>query len=418
MARPCNAIYAIVSVLLALVGKTADAFAEKPTREAIIALSAQCSKEKRQLDLISTFGTDYSGLDLSGVDFRGYHAVGYSPNIAGADFSRCNLTNAQFGAAILDGADFTDANLEGASFVTARMRNVVMLTARLDGARFVQCDFSRANLACVDFSGADISGSHFSAADLEYAQLAGIKDEIAANDFSSARLRGANLSGLNLRGAQFINADLSGADLSDAVLERADFSGAILADTTLTGAILTHADFNGVQGLTAQVHEGLIAQSQRRKLDVRRSLDGFWRDYWRVIWGSLYLALAVLIWIALAKHPPAMLAVITGSIAMLAALPSAYLGFLLSQGGSPVAQISSGGDDTMLLWSTWFHMWPLFMLFLLACLVACIGLAIASVARLAVRGGRRRVITILVAVLSLAHVVIALNFVAKHFPDA
>jgi len=277
----------IVTNLLLL---SPGAAGEKPTPQAIAAYATICKATGKAMDLIATFGTDFSSLDLRGVDFRGAHYRGLETNLRGADFSHANLQGAQFGAAILEGANFTGANLDQASFVTASLEHSLLQGASLKGANFRECNLNNANLHGVDLSQVSITGSQFLQADLSQATLAGATNEYGGN-FQGSNLTGANLREMRLTGANFQNAILHSANLANCNLEQADFTDADLSDANFSGARVKAALFQGAVGLADSERRRLLAEARRGEFELRRGITMFLDSAWFPV--GLFIAVPV-----------------------------------------------------------------------------------------------------------------------------
>lgn len=273
-------ILVVVSAAL-LVVLPAFPAAAKPTREEVIAYGEQCKSAGQQMDLVSKFGKDFTGIDLSGVDLRGPHRIRLETIATDINFTKAELQNCQFGAANLDDAELTGADLTDAQFVTASLRNANFKDAILTGVSFYQCRLDGANLVGADLSRATITGSSFAGAALARSKLAGAQNEYWWNSFQHANLKGANLRGLKLAGARFEQANLQETIPAGADLTQADFTGADLSGADMSGAIVKYAVFHHAIGLDDDARRRLEQQSQRWKFDFEQSLSRFGKlMYW------------------------------------------------------------------------------------------------------------------------------------------
>jgi uncharacterized protein YjbI with pentapeptide repeats len=410
----------IVPLLCLIVAATtASPCAAKPTREQITAFAERCKNEKKRMDLVAEFGTDFSGLDLSGVDFRGYYAVDYETNLRNVNFSNCNLQRAEFGAAILDGADFTGANLEGATFVTASLKQATLLRVNLKGTHFYQTDLSGAKLAHADLSSADITGSNFGWADLSDAILSGAKNDYWWSDFRNTNLTRANLSRLKLNGAHFRGAILQSADLSGTQLVQADFTDADLADASLKDAHVESAVFRNAQGLSDAERTRLEGHAQRWKFELKAGVAGFRKAIYFPAYILVVLALVALSFRAL-RLPDRPRSVIVAAVVNLLTFVLAFLLFSMCLlGASPTVQFNAGSPAAMELWSAWAGLWPLFMLTLLSCLVVAVVTALvflASCWQWTVL--KREKLGMVYLALTVVHCLFATHWVGSNFPSA
>ena len=391
----------------------------KPTREQIIASADRCKAEMKRLDLVAEYGTDFSALDLSGVDFRGHYAVGYEPNLRGADFSNCNLQGARFGAAVLDDANLTGANLEEATFITASLTRATLLRVRLKGTSFYQTRLSGARLTGADLSSANITGSDFAGADLSGATLSGAQSDYWWNDFSRANLTAAKLSGLKLNGANFRGATLRSADLSGAQLIQADFTEADLTETSLLDANVKSAVFRNAHGLADAELDRLEARAHRWKFESKAAVDRFIDGMYFPAYAAVVVALACLSFRVLRPPVRSRPVVVASFINLLAVLPTLVLLGLSLGGTSATVQFNAGSPSAMHMWSAWVGLWPPFMLALLACVVAAlITFLMMLVSRVARPTTKRSKLALLYVGLTVAHCLFATHWVGRNFPSA
>lgn len=110
------------AILTSLLLLTRGATGEQPTPQAIAAYAASCKATGKAMDLIATFGTDFSDLDLRGVNLRAMRLVG-------ANFQNANLHSANLANCDLEQADFTDADLTDANFSGASVKAAVFQRA-------------------------------------------------------------------------------------------------------------------------------------------------------------------------------------------------------------------------------------------------------------------------------------------------
>lgn len=404
---------------LSMAAMTASPCAAKPSREQIMAFAERCKNEKKRMDLVAEFGTDFSGLDLSGVDFRGYYAVGYENNLRNANFSNCNLHRAEFGAAILDDADFTGANLEHAIFITASLKQATLVRVNLNGTQFYQTDLSGAKLTRADLSSADITGSSFGGADLSDAILSGAKNDYWWNDFRNANLARANLSVLKMNGARFQSAVLRSADLTGTQLVQADFTGADLTEASLTGANVESAVFRNVQGLDQVQRDQLEGQAQRWKFELKTGVTSFLKAVYFPAYILVIVALAALSFFVL-RLPQRPRSVAVAAVVNLLTLILAFVLFgMRAQGASSTVQFNVGSPAAMQLWSAWVGLWPLFMLVLLSCLAVAGGAALAFlVSHWRWSALKRAKLALLYLALTVVHCLFATDWVGRNFPSA
>jgi uncharacterized protein YjbI with pentapeptide repeats len=406
-----------LAALLVLLG--AAPCPAKPTPEQVSALAQTCKAEKRQLDLIAAFGTDFTGLDLTGLDLRGAHAVGLEPIMTAADFTGATLRNVQFGSARLDTAVFADADLSGASFVTASLRGADLRGAKLAGTRIYQSHLDRAKLPRADLSRADITGSSFAGADLSHATLAGATNDYWWTDFTGANLNAADLSGLKLAGAKFVRADLRGAKLSAANLEQADFTGADLNGADLNGAVIEAADFRRANGLTDEERERLAGAARRGQFELTEGVAAlvpvaYWGGYLLVVAAQIGLTVRVY-----RRHGRTGLWLLCGAVNAAALIPSAFLGLMLLSGSSPVAQLNAGPPGGLGLWSVLVTLWPVCLAGVpVALLLVGVGVVV-FLARPAARGPLRREWARLgYAALTVVHLLLAARLLFLSAPTA
>ena len=393
--RLIHSVFIMAAVLFATAAASpADA---KPTREQVVQLSETCKHQKKRMDLVAEFGSDFSGLDLSGVDLRGYHAVGYSTLIRNANFSRCNLEGAEFGSAILNGSDFTGAKLDGAYFVTGSLRNAVFRDVSFVGTSFYQCDLSGA-----DFSGCDLSQGSVQSCTLDRANLAN-----------------ANLAGLQLSGIEFRDANLRSADLSHCDSRQTDYTGADLTDTNFTNANVDAAIFRDARGLTPEAKKELEGRAGRWKFELRAVA-------WELIVATYYPAY-LLVFVALVglsgwelrRRDKSALMMMTAGVNAVTLIPASLLFLMLVLGAHPTVQFNVGNATAMRAWSMWVDLWPTLMVTLMACIGASIVVAVAFlVMNLRWESLKRAKLRCLYVVLTIVHALFAFQWVGSHFPSA
>lgn len=156
----------------------------------------------------------------AGLIFASYLQV----SLAGAHFSRADLTEALLIRADLSLADLRAAKLAEANLSYATLRETNLITARLGWAQLVGADLTQSEMA-----GAVLMGTNLAHANLRDANLV------------KATLRGADFTGADLEGA-----NLLGADLADAVLAEVNLSYANLLWADLSSAHLENAELAGV----------------------------------------------------------------------------------------------------------------------------------------------------------------------------
>jgi uncharacterized protein YjbI with pentapeptide repeats len=408
-------------VLLAILGSLVwnDLCNAKPTREQIVALAEQCQQQKTRMDLVKEFGTDFTELDLSGVDFRGYYYVNNETILRNADLRGCNLAGAKFGSAILDGSDFTGASLKNADFVTASLRRAILVDVNLAGTRLYQSDLSGAKLTNADLSQADITGSKFAAADLAHATISGAKNEYWWSDFSSANLTDANLAGMQLTGARFENSVLRRANLVEANLHQCDFMGADLTGADFEGANVDAAVFRDSRGLSANDRQRLETLARRPLFELKAGTVEFLKAMHFLAYLAIVMALAGMSIRAFRlPNTPGAVQVAAG-VNVLALLPAIASIILLGAGAHPTAQLNAGSAAAMGWWSIWFHIWPLLMLDILACLcVAVVTVLIFLVTHLRWSRFKAAKLAFLYTVLTVVHCLFAVQWILGSTPDA
>ena len=391
----------------------------KPTREQIAAYSDRCKAERRRVDLVAQFGTDFAGLNLTGMDLRGVHTIRMETILTGVDFTGAVLRNVEFGAANLDGANFTGADLTGASFITASLRGADFRGTTLTDTRIYQSRLDRAKLSRADLSRADVTGSWFPGADLSHAILAGAKTDYWWTDFTGANLAGADLRGLKLAGARFGGADLRGAKLAGADLEQADFSGANLAGADLAGVRVEAADFREANGLPADEKARLVAEARRGAFEWGNAASAALRSAY---WPGYLLVVAVQIGLAVAvhrRHGRSGLWLLCGVANSAALMPLAFLVLMFVSGSSPVAQFNAGSPNGYGLWSAWVSLWPMCLVGVPMGLVALTGGVVWFLARRGDRGPiRREKMRLTYAALTFVHLLLVSRLLIMSAPDA
>jgi uncharacterized protein YjbI with pentapeptide repeats len=224
-------------------------------------------------------GVIFENVDLSDVDFGDAELdesvfTGHQTRLAGANFSKAQLTNAvfevdltgcRFDYAQLREADLREANIAGADFSEARLHRARFGDTRpkrttFDGAEMTQIlvgainfdrtSFRDANLSetvfeDVTFDGADLRGTELANARFEGCRIehtdatgvdltnASVAAESSPNERTRTRILGSNLE----------DAVLVGATLRELTVERTSMGNADLGDSELKDAIFEDVDF-------------------------------------------------------------------------------------------------------------------------------------------------------------------------------
>lgn len=169
-------------------------------------------------------------------------------DLAGYDFSGCDLRR----------IDFTGAHLADAIFVGADLTGAILDDVHGEGA-----DFSRASLAGASLRRGHFSHAVFVGADLTDADAtAAFLDEV---EFTGAKLCGANFSVARLQATRWNEADLSGADLRRADLTRADLAEVTVRRARFDDADLTNARLSRVAGFRQASWLGVDAAALDRR---------------------------------------------------------------------------------------------------------------------------------------------------------
>ena len=186
-----------------------------------------------------------------------------TPELRGADLSRCRLA----------GADLQHADLTGAVLSRVHLEGAYLEWANLEGAHL---------------EGAHLQGTHLTFAHLERADL-------ERADLGWARLERANLEEADLGGADLTGADLRGATLAGAKTDRTDLSEAKWLPEA--GGLPDPALYNGLDVRGLRYSDPLFDQFVRQSEFIRRCRETCpaWRrpllflwwltcDYGRSIW--------------------------------------------------------------------------------------------------------------------------------------
>jgi uncharacterized protein YjbI with pentapeptide repeats len=243
-----------------------------------------------RLNAVNWSCVDFSGRNLAGKDFSHcelYLADLSGANLAGADLSYANLTDADLSGANLTGANLERATLDGAfvkgALFTSELANVYEHRPRRSGeAREVKARLARlrrevadrqpgrpkpalpatvrsiirrprgtdfthvdTELYRADLSGRDLTGLWLNRPDLRFANLSGA--DLTSSHLIGADLRGANLSGAILTKGSFEGCSFEGAKLVDVDAVGASFRGADLTNSDLRKARLSGAKFEYAQ---------------------------------------------------------------------------------------------------------------------------------------------------------------------------
>ncbi|MCO7222892.1 pentapeptide repeat-containing protein [Pleionea sp. CnH1-48] len=167
-------------------------------------------------------------IDLSDVSFA-------HKNLAGFDFSECQLERANFSEANLAGSSFISANLKHVNFSFANLENANFIAAEMFEANLTSARVTKANFLTAQSRGADFSRVDFEGHDLQ------------SMDLRHVRLCGASLSYQKLDGMDFTGSDFTGAIMKEVSLQNANLQSAVLSHVNLHGALLNGANMKGVE---------------------------------------------------------------------------------------------------------------------------------------------------------------------------
>ena len=415
----------------------------KPTREQIIEFleiyrnippltweEIRDGKDKREtIDLVERFGTDFSGLDLSGIGFH----IGYGKSLqyhkivaSGADFSHCNMQGVAFYAADLVNCNFSNADLTSAAFWSCKLENAdfskVRLgqtqfpNAKMQNVSFADLDASACAFHQVDFSGATLANTNFSRAEFGFGP-----------NFQKADLSNAKLNNVDLSYAKFQDALLKNTNFTNARLYLADFSDANLEGANFDGANLYAAIFIDVKG---------IDDPQRKSLERRsaRWFYDFTQDFYEILCmlfcpGYLLIGIAAIIfsiagllqWGAKLRTiaiPPNhtksfVTAFFLNGFAVFSTLSTLLMMF---SGGHSVRQMSAGNWNA---WSAWLHFFPIPAFGLVIGIVLSFLLVLIVFVQLFRKQQEDRPWKLFFyQVLTLAHCLLAINWLFMFMPDA
>lgn len=397
----------------------------KPSREHIVAfldeyrnapLSEEEKKvgwnERKKVDLVEKFGSDFSNLDLSSIDFdlKTRKVLANGADFSGSDmqavrfdgaelrgcrFIETDLRNAMLRYCKCENADFSDSKIPGTRFLFSEMQNVV----------FRNLDAKQGSFLSIDFSGSDLSGTNFSGAEFWY-----------GGEFNRANLAGTDLSGVHLENAEFVETRLNNAKFLKTHLSKADFSRADLEGADFTGAKLYAAVFDDVKGIDATRKRSLESRSMKWFYDF--TVVGW--EFLEMIFfpGFIATVLSVLVFsiYGLTRKEKSKLFVTALVSNAFALFSTACTLLMLFSGGHPVRQMSLGNMDA---WSDWLHFWPILAIGMLAAITVSLVVFVVYLSRLAMR---KTIIhpwlAMFYLLLTILHTFWALNWLGMFMPDA
>ncbi len=217
-------------------------------------------------------GANLSGAQMEGADLRRAQMEG--ANLSGAQMEGANLSwakmeganlwqaqmeGANLSSAQMEGANLWQAQMEGANLSEAKMQGANLSGAQMEGANLRSAQMEGANLRWAKMEGADLSSAQMEGADLFGAQMEGADlfgAQMEGANLRSAQMEGANLRWAKMEGANLWQAQMEGANLSEAQLQSAEFSGATIGPSPLNSA-----DFTGAKGLTQEILEQAVGDS-------------------------------------------------------------------------------------------------------------------------------------------------------------
>ena len=236
-------------------------------------------------------------------------------------------------------------------------------------------------------------------------------------DFSGLDLSGINFSNVDLRYAKFYDTLLKNTNFTNAYLFLADFGGADIEGAIFDGANLYAATFIDLKGIDDTQRKSLERRSARWYYDFKQNFytllsDLFIPSYLLVVIATIIFSIIGLC----SKETKTRLFVI-------ACFPNGFAIFstfctllMMFSGGHPVRQMSAGNWNA---WSTWLHFFPIPALGLLLCILVSFVLVCIALVQLFWKLNDRRQWKLFAYLgLTLAHAILAFNWLMMFMPDA
>ena len=199
--------------------------------QAVVAAIGGRSADSLAVEREAGFTPNLSGADLSGARLSGL-------NLCGVDLSYAKFHGASFLEMRFPPPDLSQPIPSGPDQPEARMVVGEHISPDLAGM-----EDRRANLSLAILTGADLSEAFILGADLSGAQL--INANLARSTIIYANMRSAVLQNADLSGSQIFTTNFAGANLLMANLDKAELHEAELYGTNFFGASLKQADFSG-----------------------------------------------------------------------------------------------------------------------------------------------------------------------------